>query len=91
MSSRRVIRISQADIGLSRKVDWMCRCEGYSLSPHRFGEKEVPKNSPTYRNSITVEHHGCDIIRAECGRCKVEWTIYVYQRRLSNANSNTTR
>jgi hypothetical protein len=82
-SERRIIRISQHDIGPNRKVSWMCICDGYRILPHINPEAVNPFTmpSPTHRNDIEVNHHGCDIINTQCSRCGAGWKIYVYQNR----------
>jgi hypothetical protein len=82
-NGRHTIRISQDNIGPSRKVEWFCRCEGYSLTATGGFNLDPGKvTNPVFRNKIEVNHHGCDIIKTNCGRCGREWTVYVYQRKV---------
>jgi hypothetical protein len=75
----RVLRISQYDIGPSRKVSWFCKCDGYSLLPHLSSEPPVISPDLMQRNDVIVDHAGGDIISAQCSRCGADWKIYVYQ------------
>ena len=76
------IKVSQHNIGPSRKVEWFCRCEGYTILASKFGQEYDGKTmvSELFRNKVVVETYGGDIIETECERCGKEWVIIVYQR-----------
>ena len=72
-----VIKIWRGDIPPWNKVEWLCRCEGYSLLASEF--KMDPSDvEPVCRN--VADMGGSKLRIVPCRRCGREWTIMVYDR-----------